>query len=767
MNNEAPRHEPAPVEYSWSNAALVPYERLRMPQPTATAEGGSWDLLRKLWRRKGMVVGLTAALMVVGVAICVAITPRFTAETRVMVGIDEPHITSIEAVLKGLTANAETVESEGYVIASSDLARQVGYRLALDKSKEFNPALDEDQWYDYLNPARYINIHAIREWLSGDRSDNDDGLSPQEREAQRTEAMWQKIDAKLLNRIDATPLTRSHVLSIRAQSEDPVLAARIANTFAETYIQQQVNRKRQASSNANEWLESRIAELQKQVQDADRAVEAYRRENGLYETKNDTVIAQQLATLNASLVEAENAKAQAEARLVQAKGAQNNPEALPAVLQSPNIQMLRSKQVDLQREAADLEATYTKEHPKVQNIKAQLADVNGQVRSEMKRIVESLQGEAAVANDRYNRSLARLNDLQKQMGLSNDKTIKLRDLEREAEASQTMLTSLLQRSKEISDPPSAKDASDATIISRANVPLTPSFPPTVIILVMATAMGLVVSVLTALLIENLDQTFRTAEEIEEYTGLPALALLPKIDKRQRRVGHVVRNPYSAFTEGLRMLSARLSLRDGDPEMPGLVMFTSALPGEGKSFTSAAFAQLCALEGRRVILLDLDWRKPMLHRMFGQPSGPGLVELLNREVDAERAIYRDPQSGAHVMFTGNVGRMRDLSTRIETLRMLLKTLSKHYDVIILDTPPVMFSPEVLYLARMAEKIVLNVKWASTPRRAVASEIKNLIRAGAPTPGLVLAQIDPQKYGKYSYDDGGYLKHRYIADAKPAS
>src|SRR3546814_1334534 len=142
--------------------------------------------------------------------------------------------------------------------------------------------------------------------------------------------------------------------------------------------------------------------------------------------------------------------------------------------------------------------------------------------------------------------------------------------------------------------------SDATVISRAGVPLGPSFPPTFLIVVLAAAVGFVASVLIALLLENLDQTFRTGEEIEEYTGLPALALLPRLDKKQRRIGHVVRNPYSSFTEGLRMMGAKMSLGDGATEMPGMVMFTSALPAEGKSFTSSAFAQLRALQGRRVI-----------------------------------------------------------------------------------------------------------------------------------------------------------------------
>jgi uncharacterized protein involved in exopolysaccharide biosynthesis/Mrp family chromosome partitioning ATPase len=725
---------------------------------------GGWDFLRKVWRRKGLVIGLTLGLVVIGIALAATLTPRYTAETRLLVGVEQARVTNIESLIKGLTANIETVESEAYVVASQEIARRVGYRLALDKSVEFNPTLQEDAWYAMLDPRRLVNVAAIRSWFASDVKADDRNVSedalPEEDALSEQERIWQMIDARILNRIEVSPLTRSHVLAIKATAEEPVTAARIANSFAEVYIQQQVNRRRQTSSQANDWLEQRIGELQKNVQEAERQVESYRREAGLYETKSDTIIAQQLATLNQSLVEAENAQAQAQARLAQAQGSANNPESLPAVLMSANITMLRTKQVELEREAAELSATYTKEHPRVRNIQGQIAGLRGEMKQEIARIVDGLRQEERVAADRYKRVTARLDELQGKMGVSNNKTIRLRELEREAETARGMLASLMQRSQELINQPTNMSQTDAVVISRAGVPMVPSFPPTMLIVILAAAVGFVASILVALLLENLDQTFRTGEEIEEYTGLPALALLPRVEKKQRRVGHVVRNPYSSFTEGLRMLGARLSLGEGETDLPGLVMFTSALPGEGKSFTSSSFAQLMALEGRRVILLDLDWRKPTLHKLFGQPSSPGLVELLNREVDAERAIYRDPQSGAHVMFTGNVGRVRSLGARIEYLRMLLKTLSRHYDVIILDTPPVMFSPEVLYLARLAEKIVLNVKWASTPRRAVASEIKNLMRAGAATPGVVLSQIDPRRYNKYSYEDAGYMRHKYL-------
>lgn len=753
-------HDGAVPEPAWKGNRYPAYEDARL---TMISSDAGMDILRKIWRRKGLIAVVTAAFTLIGAVLATVLTPIYTGESRVLIGVEEPRVANIEAILKNVTPNAETVQSEAFVVASRDLARKVGYRLALDKSPEFNPSLRELEWYDYINPMQMINFRAISNWFQNKTRRSTGGASPEPEVAlTREERLWQIIDSRLLNRVDVTPLNRSHVIAITGQSEEPVTAARIANTFGDVYVEQQLARKRQAADQANQWLGTRIKELQANVQEAERAVETYRRAHGLYQTKSDTVVAQQLGALSNELVEAENQRAQADARLAQAEALKNNPDGaagLPSVMQSAGIQMLRSKQADLERDAADLAATFTDKHPKVRNIRAQIQDVRGKIKEEIQRVIEGLQNEAKVARDRLRRVQIRMDSIKGEMGVSNEQTVELRDLERQADASRVMLEGLLKRSAETAEQP--LQTPDAAVISRAGVPLQPSFPPINLVIVLAAFVGIASGVLIALLLENLDETFRTAEEVEEYTGLPALTLLPKVDKTRRHIGHVIRNPYSTFTDGLRMLSARLSIGTDGNAMPKLVMFTSALPGEGKSFSSSAFAQLLALDGHRVILLDLDWKKPMLHRIFRQPSGPGLVDLLNRDVTPEQAVFHDPQSGAHVMFAGNTARIRGMSARVEWLRLLLHTLSRHYDVVILDAPPVMFSPEVLYLAPMADKTILTVKWGTTPRRVVAAELKNLARAGVKVPGIVLSQVDPRRYTKYSYQDSGFLRHRYLA------
>jgi len=727
-----------------------------------------WNILRKLWRRKWLAASVTVVFLAAGIAAAAMMTPRYTATARLLIGVQDPHVADIEAVLKNVLPDTETTRSEAYLIASRGMARQVGYRLALDKSAEFNPALEpKDEWWRPYTPSNLAKEAKAYLGLDGKPT------APRETQAvpgteprSPEERLWEGIEARLLNLLSVEPLNRSRVLEIAAESENPATAAMIANAFSDLYVEQQLTRKQKVTSQANDWLDGRIEDLQEKTQQSERAVEEYRRENGLYETKSDTVIAQQLAALNVDLVDAESAMVDAQSKLAQATAGQNtatSADSLPSVLQSPLIVSLRSQQATLEGTAARLSSTYTDKHPKVRDINAQIANTKGQIEAEIGKIVSSLRHEAQMASDRYDRISARIEDLKTGMGLSNEKMVRLNELEREAEANRTMLQSLLQRSKETVGQQSLQ-TSNAEIISRASVPFSPSFPPTTLIVVLAALTGIGCGVLVALLVENLDRTFRSSEEVEEYTGFPTLALVPTIGMRQRSPKHVIEKPMSTFSGSLRTLNTHLALGGtGNDETSQVLMFTSALPGEGKSRISSSFAQLTASEdGKRVILLDLDWRRPSLHRLFNQTPQNGLTNLLSGEISAEQAVYQDPESGVHMMFAGDAaGRNLGHGLWIERLRMLLYTLSRHYDLIVLDAPPAMVAPEVLHLARLVDSTIFVVKWATTPKRIVSRQIRNLCNAQANLAGVVLSQVNARRYQKYGHSDAGYLNHRYFS------
>jgi capsular exopolysaccharide synthesis family protein len=727
-----------------------------------------WEILRRIWRRKLLVGMVTAGVLVSGAVAAALLTPRYQAETRILLGIQEPKIADIQAVIEGVTPNDETINSEAYVISSRGIARQVGYRLALDKSPLFNPALaPAPDWKDMLAPGYVVGeiknaLRSIADALGLAADSETDATTVPDAEA-RTEALWQTIEGRLLNRLKVEPLNRSHVLSITAESEDQALAASIANAFADVYVEQTLVDKRRAADLANEWLETRIADLREKVIESERAVESYRRENELFASRSDTLVGQQLAVLNQELMTSESEKTKTRSSLEQARSAAKKGAGLdniPTVLQSPLIVQLRGKQADLEREAANLSATYTDAHPKIRNIKAQIADIERKISAEINRIVDSLENQYRIASDRHDRVIGRMDNLKSRLGESNAEEVTLRQLEREADANRTLLENLLQRSKETAQPPGLSGSS-AEVISAAVVPQQPSFPPTNLILVVSAIAGIGIGILIALLIERMDQTFRTSEEIEEHTGLPTLAVLPQIKQRSLgRLDYVLRKPNSTYTNALRMLGAQLSFEGADGKLPKLVMFTSALPGESKSHTSCSFAQLMAREGHRVILLDLDWRQPTQHRNFGRRRSAGVIELLNGDASVEDVILTDKQSGVDFLLAGSPDQMQDPNVSLQHLGQLFKTLSRHYDLIVLDTPPLRIAPELLYLAQLVQRVVLMVRWGNTPRSAVTAELRNLLRAGANVAGIVLTQVNPDRYGQYSYNDGGYLRHGYL-------
>ena len=733
------------------------------PEPR---EDGGWALLTKLWRRKWLVLGMATLFAVIAGGAVYSMTPRYQAESRVVIGAQQPKVADIQAVLESIRPDSDAVRTEAYVIASRSMARQVAEKLSLDESPVFNPTLREEtpSLAERLGLTRIIR--AAKAAISGEdpeetQANTGNSLSEEARRNQ----LWEHIESAVLGKMTVEPLNRSHVVSIVAETQDPALSATLANTFAETYAERQLSTKEEAATEANDWLEERLADLRGKVEESERAVEEYREEHDLFATKSDSVIGQQMNQLNQGLIEAETRVAEAQAKLEQAeslRGEGGDLQSVPSVLQSDLILSLRNQKADLAREASELRADYTDKHPKVKNIQAQLGNVNSRINAEIDRIVTSLRNELKIAQNNLSRAEERMQSAEGEMGQSNSASVRLRQLEREAAANRKLYEALLQRSKETAYQ-SGMLSAGAEMVSAAAVPSVPSFPPKKLMLAVGILAGFGIGVLLALLLEKLDQSFRTPEEVEELTGLPALAVLPKVRGRTSgRCDYVLKNPRSVYADALRMLDTQLSLERRHDAIPNVTLFTSVAPGEGKSYTSCSYAQTMARENKRVALLDLDWRQPSQHRLFGQRYRQvGVIDLLNGEAGPEEIIHEDPESGVHVLFTGKLSRMRGETVSLERVQALLETLSRHYDLVIVDTSPLKVTPEVLHLARISDHVVLNIKWGATRRSAVAAEIRSLARSGAHISGAVLSQVDPKRYKKYSHGEGDYLHHGYLA------
>lgn len=728
-----------------SSPDALPAGRVQIAPPQAHGSRSPDDLfatLRKIARHYWIVLAVAVTAFVVALITVRSLTPLYTATAEILIGAPVNDAGSSLAAGERQSVDSEAVQSQARIVTSRTIARRVVEKLALDRDPYFNPYLREDKGF----------LDTILR-----RNPSDKSQTPREEQIALTTDV-------LLSKVSAGPTDRSHVLNVQTEVEDARLSARITNAFAELYIEQMLVRQTTMAQQANTWLEGQIDDLRRQVDADERAVEEYRRKHGLYEANASTVSDQQLAELNTQLVLAESEKAQAEARLSQAQEVLNSGgelDSIPEVVNSPLIQALEEKQAEIARQAAELSSVYGPMHPRITNIKAQQEDTKRKIDAEVRKIVSSVRNSALTAQARYNAISSRLDAAKSEVSESNVDSVDLRQLQREADASRTLFENFLERYKRNSAQEQFKQAS-AWIISPASMPVRPSFPPKTPILAGTTLMGLLLGTLLVLFMESLDRTFRTSDDVVKATGLPNLALIPTFRKSEL-AGNRAYDPASPFSESIYKLHTRIMFsQPGDP--PKVTMFTSAVPDEGKSRISVSLARQLAYAGRRVIIVDGDLRRPSVHRLLGAKNGPGLVDLLNGKSTPDEAVYRDEASGVHAIFAGRSPNGENMLPDVQRLRMLLASLSKHYDTVILDAPPVLVGAEVIHYAQMTDATVFVVRWGKTPRNVVLDGLCQFAGTQARIAGIALAQVNPRLYKRYA--EVG-LHYRYPPRQKAAA
>ncbi len=693
------------------------------------------ETLQKLWRHRLIIALVTATGLGIGIAVAKLAPTYYAAEARVLIGVPPLRVLDIESILTDSNPDADRIQNESYVLQSRAVAGDVAMRMQLRSDPEFNPRLAAQ------NPGWWKrNVEARLAGLFGGKP----ATEPTAEEIDRT------IVDVLLARTDVAQLGRSHVLGIKVQSEDPVKSAALGNAFAESYLAQQRNEKVEATEEADRFLTDRIEELRQQVAKSDEAVEEYRRRYGLYKGTSAGVTSQQLTELNTQLIAAQTAKAEAESRLLEAQalgGKVADADAVPEVLRSPLIQGLKQQAAEAEQRLAETSQRLGARHPQRRGLQAEVANIRGKIGAEVSRTVESLRREARSATLRYDQLRKSFEQLKARMGGVNERQITLDALERDANVNRHLLEQMLGRAKEMIGQQRLQRA-NAKLISRADVPGSPAFPPKSLIVGFAALIGALAACIWALLREGLDRTFRRGSQIEAITGLPVLAMVPQVKDRMGPMQHILRKPVSPYAEALRKLHTALELSEA-AYSPKLVMFCSAVPDEGKSVLVGSLGRMLASHGRRVLLVDCDWRRPALHGLFKVPNEGGLGAILDENADpSARLIHTDALSGVDVITAGGVTPAGVRMLTSERFRMILHELGERYDMILLDTPPVLIGSEVLSMARMVDKVAFVSRWGSTPRQASIEALKQLLEAGADVAGTVVSRVDARGFGKYA-------------------
>ncbi|UPT91449.1 exopolysaccharide transport family protein [Bradyrhizobium barranii subsp. apii] len=687
----------------------------------AQAESGDIDLHALgavLARKRGWIIVPTVLALVASIAAVNLVTPRYKSESRILIdGRENVFLrpSSDRSTEERQSLDPEAVTSQVQLVLSRDLAREIIRKNKLAERPEFDPVLQG------ISPLKSLAalIGIGRDPFS---------MTPEER----------VLDA-YYERLQAYAVDKSRVIVVEFQSADPDLAARVANSIADGYLVLQQNARQDQARSASQWLSGEIENLRKKVSDAEAKVEDFRSKSSLFVGTNNTTLSnQQMGEVNTQLNNARSMKADAEsrARLIKEMLQSGKPIEASEVVNSELMRRLSEQRVTLRAQLAEQSSTLLGNHPRIKELKAQLGDLDNQIRDEAAKISRSLESDARIASGRVDGLTASLDQLKKQATSTNGQDVQLRALEREAKAQRDLLETYLGKYREASTRESIDTApAEGRIISRAIVSNTPAYPKKLPIVLIATIATLLLSSGVVVTGELLRQTAPRAVAV--FT--PAQTQAPV---RQEPVVHqplvqpVAEPMLDPVVEDLTPLQPEMTadadvtefteiehladnLRAAGPAAKKVTVLGTAA-GEAITLSTLTLARHLARDAR-VVVVDLAASSPTIAAVSVDASAPGLAELMQGEASFAQIITRDKLSRLHLVMAGRPGFDRSL-LQSPRVTLAIDALLRAYDHVLVDAGSASDLPAELLTAHARAVVVPDVSMAPDARTLMCEQLK---------------------------------------------
>jgi uncharacterized protein involved in exopolysaccharide biosynthesis/Mrp family chromosome partitioning ATPase len=683
--------------------------------PVPATVTGDLDLRvlgQALSRNRAWIIIPTVAAIVLSVAAVNLITPRYKSEARILIdGRENVFLRPNGERTEERTAlDAEAVTSQVQLLLSRDLARQIIKKNKLAELPEFDPVLRG------ISPLKsLLALFGIgRDPFS---------LTPEER----------VLDA-YFDRFTAYAVDKSRVVVIEFQSQDPDLAARVANSIADGYLTMQQNARQEQAKAASQWLSGEIDSLRKKVAEDESRVEDFRSKSSLFiGTNNTTLSNQQLGELNTQLNNARAAKADAEskAKLIREMLHSGKPIEASEIFNSELFRRLSEQRVTLRAQLAEQSSTLLDNHPRIKELKAQLADLDGQIRDEAGKISRSLDSDARIASSRVESLSASLDQLKKQATSTNGQDVQLRAMEREAKAQRDLLEAYLAKYREANTRENIDAApADGRIISRASVSNAPTYPKKLPIVLIATLATLMLSAGTIVTGELLRMTApRLMAPRVEVAVIPTPAAAPRaaaataaID-RAPHVAETVPDQVAGLDEQVSGFSEieQLALElQGSGEAARKVTILGTASSESLTLTALTLARRLARDAK-VVMVDLSASSPTISAVSADPTAPGLAELMLGEASFSQVITKDRLSRVHLVSAGRPGSDRAL-LQSPRLTLAIDALLRVYDHVLLDAGTASDLPAELLTTQARAVVVPDASMAADARTLMCGQLK---------------------------------------------
>ena len=726
--------------------AANPYGNLNDPNAGSDVGFSIFDLLSLLRRRWEIVL----SIVLIGTSFALAYgytRPDIYTATAALLIESDNKIVDLDSVVEGVGSDAVAIETQ----------------INLLKSRNFLESYIENSHSDHRETL-LANLALEKMKSAVVANDLQDGAvvasTRQSVPSTLTDELFNFTTFEEISKgLEVSQEGRSYIINVSYSSTDPSHAQEFANGIANHYIAEQTNRRRNLTGDASNFLEIRLEELKGELIVAEQAVQNYRAAETLHVDNGSNLTSEQLSDLTGLVVSARAARKEKEARIRYIEGLRKQGsklESLTEVLQSPYMVTLWEEEAELRRREAELKIEFGANHPKIQTLSKEREELNQRIDLEIGRIIANAKNELEVLIAREKSLSVDIDDLENvamnDANTANIASIQLRILEGEAAASRRIYEEFLIRFKETREQEAVVQA-NTRMVARAQFPTEPTGRGPMVFGLIGFVASSVIGCGLAFLRDKTDRSLRSSKEVVNTLDLPCLGQVPFMDQKKRDGKklheYLIEKPVSAYAESIRSIYTKLWMQQTD-EQAKVIQITSSLPAEGKTTFAVSLATLLALDGKKTLLIDLDFRNPSVRReISGMKKSLSLDEFIRGTGDIDPAMIYRHEDNCDVISVKSAVDDPAFLLRSKRLRALIRGAKKSYHHVIIDSAPSLGLSDSKATFVHADTVIFVVQWNKTPLDDAVDAIEDLRACNATLSGVILTQVKVNQQSRYGY------------------
>lgn len=695
-----------------------------------------YKYVRIALKYRWLITGIILTSLLVAAVVTFLMPPVYRATASIEVDREGMNVVNVGGLQQDDGTAMEFYQTQYELLASRNLAERVVTTMGLASEQRF------------MQRSRSL-VDTVKNVVLGS------GGTAETASTASQEDQVRQATTKLQTMLNIAPVRGSRIVKINIDSQNPAMAQSIANSFADVFISDNLDRRFEATAYARKFLEERLQQLKAKLEDSEKQLAKYAQDQGIIKLDdNKDLTASDLQSINEKLGEVRAERVKKELLWQQAQ--QTDGLGLKDILDSDTIKDNRKLRSELAADYQQKLAIYKPGFPAMVQLQSQIKELDRQLSSEVATIKKSIQADFLAAKAEEETLQARLDQGKLLVADQRNRSIKYNILQREVDTNRTLYDGLLQRYKEIGVA-GGVGTNNISVVDRAVLPTVPRSPILLLNLALGAIIGLLLGVMTALGLDMMDDSFKAPEDVEREFSLPVVGVIPK-PRKGRELGAELDDSRSGMAEAYRSLRTGLQFSTSEG-LPKTLLVTSSQPAEGKSTTSISLSRSLAQIGLNVLLIDADLRNASLHKRLRMSNESGLSSYLSGAKLPEEVVQASDTEGLIIMTAGPLPpNPAELLTGAR-MPSLLSLARESFDIVIVDAPPVMGLADAPLLSRLTQATLLVIAANETRRSTARVALKRLQMARANIIGTLLNKFDAKESG-YGYGYGyGYDYHSY--------